>query len=279
MKPLHFGESCGSASPYARMVMLAVLAATVLVLAGCSRQEVYGQLNERQVNEMVAVLRKAGLEASKQKREGNQFALMTSASDFSRAVEVLNASGYPRSGHDSLGQVFKKEGFVSSATEERSRLIHAMQQEMANSLSLIDGVIEARVHLNIPERDPLSSDVQPSSASVLIKHKKGVDMSGHVASIKALVVDAFPGLRGTADGKGGEVTVALFPSEDWSAKVAAPEPAGPLRGLDVPIAMAASLGGAALIVGGGAWAWQRRRTPPPERAVSAPRKPQPPTVR
>jgi type III secretion protein J len=275
MKPIHFDAVACTGSPYVRMVMLAVLAATMLTLAGCSRQEVYGQLSERQVNEMVAVLRKAGIDANKQKREANQFALTTSASDFSRAVEILNASGYPRSGHDSLGQVFKKEGFVSSATEERSRLIHAMQQEMANSLSLIDGVIEARVHLNIPERDPLASDVQPSSASVLIKHKKGVDMSAHIASIKALVVDAFPGLKGSADGKGGEVTVALFPSEDWSAKVAAPEPTGPLRGLDVPIAMAASLGGAALLVGGGAWAWQRRRSLPTERAVTPHRHSQP----
>jgi len=33
------------------------------LLAGCSEQELYGQLNERQANEMVAVLRSAGIAA------------------------------------------------------------------------------------------------------------------------------------------------------------------------------------------------------------------------
>ena len=52
-----------------------VLAPLALVLlAACSQQELYGQLNERQANEMVAVLRNAGLEAEKAPaRDGKSF--------------------------------------------------------------------------------------------------------------------------------------------------------------------------------------------------------------
>ena len=61
------------------MVVLAALA--VLTLAGCSEQEVYGQLGERQANEMVAVLRQAGLAADKHAAENHQFSVSTSSGD------------------------------------------------------------------------------------------------------------------------------------------------------------------------------------------------------
>jgi type III secretion protein J len=49
-----------------------------------------------------------------------------------------------------MGKVFKREGFVSSPLEERARLVHAMSQEIANTINNIDGVVTARVHLVVP---------------------------------------------------------------------------------------------------------------------------------
>ena len=47
---------------------------TLALLAACSQQELYGQLTERQANEMVAVLRNAGLHAEKAaSRDGKAF--------------------------------------------------------------------------------------------------------------------------------------------------------------------------------------------------------------
>ena len=131
----------------------------------------------------------------------------TSANDFSRAVEVLHAGGFPRESFDTLGQVFKKEGFVSSPTEERARFTHALSQELSNTLSNIDGVVQARVHVSVPERNPLADKPTPATASVFIKHRPGVDMSQQVGKIKGLVVNAMEGLPYD------NVTVALFPAE------------------------------------------------------------------
>jgi type III secretion protein J len=242
-----------------RASLLAVLA---IAGAGCAQEELYGQLSERQANEMVAVLRSAGLSAEKAKRENNQFALTTSASDFSRAVELLHGAGYPRDQFDSLGQVFKKEGFVSTPLEERARFMHALSQELSNTIANVDGVVVARVHLAVPERDPLADKPRTAAASVFIKHRAGVDLTPHLGRIKALVVNSVEGLLYEA------VTVVTIPAEAWpaapGAKPAAPAPT--LAGLDTSLMVLASLGGAALI-GGGAWSlWQRRR-----RVADAPR--------
>ena len=92
---------------------LALIAATLALLAGCSSQELYSQLTERQANEMVAVLRSVGIDAEKRVQEG-KFSVLTASGDFPQAVRALSAQGLPREQFDSMGTVFKREGFVSS---------------------------------------------------------------------------------------------------------------------------------------------------------------------
>lgn len=230
-----------------RASILAVCMA--LALSACSEQELYGQLSERQANEMVAVLRAAGLDAQKQTKDNGQFALMVSKDDFSQAVELLRANGYPREGHDTLGQVFKKEGFVSTPLEERARLTHALSEEISNTIGNIDGVIMARVHLSIPEKDPLADKAPPSAASVFIKYRSGVDLNPHIGQIKALVVNAIQGMAYD------NVTVALFPSEPWPNKRARDE--GRLGVLGQALGWMAVVGLMLGAAGGGWWAWQR----------------------
>ncbi|NML18512.1 type III secretion system inner membrane ring lipoprotein SctJ [Azohydromonas caseinilytica] len=225
----------------------------VVALTACNEQALYSQLSERQANEMVAVLRSAGIEAEKQGKDG-AFSILTQADDFPAAVRALSAQGYPREQFDSIGSVFKREGFVSSPLEERARLVHALSQEIANTLASIDGVVHARVHLVVPERHPLADKATPSAASVFIKHRPDKDMTAQVAQIKALVVNSIEGLPYD------NVTVALFPAEELPAerpaKAAAPVGASG-AGLPLPM-LAGSLGGV-LLLGGGGMLWLRRR--------------------
>lgn len=237
-----------------RAALACALAAALL--AGCGEQELYGGLSERQANEMVSVLRQAGIEADKAGREAGSFAVTAPKDRFARAIATLNASGYPRDGFDSLGQVFKKEGFVSSPLEERARLNYALSQEIANTLHSIDGVVVARVHLAVPEKDPLADKPPPASASVFIKHRPQVDMSGRLGQIKALVVNSIEGLPYD------NVTVALFPAEPGPLRAAAPEGlAGwAADGRSSWAVLAGVLGGVALLSGiAGWWLWHRPR--------------------
>jgi type III secretion protein J len=250
-----------------KMRVLALCSA--VLAAGCSSQELYSQLTERQANEMVAVLRQAGIEADKKVTDG-RFSVLAPRGDFSDAVRVLNAQGYPRESFDSMGKVFKREGFVSSPLEERARLVHALSQEISNTLASIDGVVAARVHLVVPDRHPLLDKPQPAAASVFIKHRPDKDLTPQVTQIKALVVNSLEGLSYD------HVTVALFPAEAMptteATRVMAAGPAGRQAALQVPLLLGAAAGGAVLL--GGALLWWRRRgaapRPVPRRALPAP---------
>ena len=172
---------------------LALAGLLLAALAGCGEQALYSNLSERQANEMVAALRAGGLEAQKQVQDG-QYAVLTAPGQFAPAMQLLNAQGFPRETFDTMGKVFKREGFVSSPLEERARLQHAMSQEIANTLAQIDGVVTARVHLVVPERNPLADKAAPAAASVFIKHRAGMELTTEVSRIKALVVNSVEGL-------------------------------------------------------------------------------------
>lgn len=237
---------------------LAAPCALALLLAGCSSQELYSQLSERQANEMVALLRNAGLAAEKKSHEG-QFSVVTSGRDFPAAVRTLSAQGYPREQFDSMGKIFRREGFVSSPLEERARLVHALSQEISSTVASIDGVVTARVHLVVPERNPLSDKLQPAAAAVFIKHRPDKDLAAQTAQIKALVVNSIEGLPYD------NVTVALFPAESWPGEGAPPAAATatqtqPQRrpSLDLPLTAGAAAG--TLALGGGGMLWWRRRS-------------------
>jgi len=189
------------------MIRHIVIGILLLALSGCNEQVLYSKLSEQQVNEMVAVLQMAGLSAKKENLGKGLFAVTISSHHFANAVEHLYAYGYPREQFDSLGNVFKKEGFVSSPLEERARLVYAQSQEMGNTIARIDGVVMARVHLAVPEKNPLNDTIKPSSASVFIKHRREVDLSASVSQIKSLVVNGVEGLPYD------NVTVALFAME------------------------------------------------------------------
>lgn len=170
-----------------------VVGACLLLLIACGRAELYGKLSEGQVNEMISVLQRAGIEANKDDRGEAGWTLTTSKDDFGRAVEVLQSQGYPREDFATLGTLFKGNSVVSSPTEERARLIFGLSQELSHTLTEIDGVVQARVHLVLPENRPLQDQQQPSAASVFIKYRPGSDIN--VGKIKALVVNSVEGLK------------------------------------------------------------------------------------
>lgn len=196
-----------------RSLLAAGLMLGALTLSGCGNQEIYGKLKESQANEMIAALRNADITASKEASGEGEWSVSVSPDQFSRAVEVLKANGLPRNEYQSLGDVFAKKGFVSSPIEERARLIYGLSQELSRTVSAIDGVVEARVHLAIPEADPLSDTSKPSSAAVFVKYQPGFEVRSQTGAIKSLVTNSIEGLQYD------KVSVVMVPSQ--SAPVAA----------------------------------------------------------
>ena len=180
--------------------------ALALVLAACSGQDIHTGLTEREANEIVAVLGTAGVQASKTAGEKETWTVAVAGGDFARSVEVLRANGLPREDFETLGTVFKKEGFTSSPLSERARLIFGLSQELSRTISEIDGVVQARVHVTMPEPHPLSRVASPASASVFVKYRPGFDLRNQTGAIKSLVTNGVEGL--TYD----RVSVVMLPA-------------------------------------------------------------------
>jgi len=98
------------------------------------------------------------------------------------------------------------------------RYIFAVSQELSRTLRSIDGVVEARVHVVIPQDDPLSDKVRPSSAAVFIKHRPDVDLRLLAPAVKDLVAHSIEGLAPD------RVALTLFPAPRSVALSANPGP-------------------------------------------------------
>lgn len=169
------------------------LAAALLCLSACSEQ-LYTALDETAANQVVSALRAEGIDAEKTPGESGAWRVLVPNSEFARSVQVLERRNLPAQRFDGLGVVFKKESLVSTLTEERARLIHAMSRELERTLSEIDGVLVARVHPVIPPHDPLNPKKMASSASVLIKYRQGAEVGRQDAMVRSLVAAGIEGL-------------------------------------------------------------------------------------
>jgi type III secretion protein J len=184
-----FGRCVWRAIP-ARLLMVVICAATV---ASC-KSELYTNLDQRRANEIVATLRQHGIPADRSIGKGDRVSISVEESRFAEAVAVLNDNGLPKQEFATLGDVFKRDGLVSSPVQERAQMIFALSQELSRTVSEIDGVLSARVHLVLPENDPLRQQLVPSSASVFIRHQASVLMSDLVPQVKMLVANGVAGL-------------------------------------------------------------------------------------
>lgn len=170
-----------------------LISACVLLMACGQKIELQTNIPENEANEMVAVLLKEGINAEKLKLKEGASVLVPNE-QVGQAMDVLTANGLPRKQNMGLGEVFKKEGMISTPLEERVRYIFGLSQELERTLGQMDYVVNARVHVVLPERVAPGEPIMPSSASVFIKHRKGFDPDLLLPSIRKLVATSIPGL-------------------------------------------------------------------------------------
>lgn len=149
----------------------------LVVLAGCTSSELASGLSEDEAQESMVILQQYGMHPKKVKTgEGKEtsWSLQLPAGEVEAANSVLGQLDLPRKKPKGLAEVFNQSGLIPTATEERAMMLLAIQGEIARTLETIEGIVAARVHIVMPEKDPLSDPGQQhSSAGVFLKYESG----------------------------------------------------------------------------------------------------------
>tara|TARA_B100001248_G_scaffold262503_1_gene258918 strand:+ start:16372 stop:17163 length:792 start_codon:yes stop_codon:yes gene_type:complete len=176
-----------------------------LLLVGCSKSDLFTQLDEKEANEVMAILLRNGIDSYKTPGDENKWIVRVEKHNFSEAVDILADFGYPRDTYHGLGEIFQKSGLVSSPAEERIRYMYGLSQDLEETLSQINGVLTARVHVVIPNNDIMADHVTPASAAIFLKYRKNSGVEEVIPQIKNLVVKSIEGLNYE------DVSLVLFP--------------------------------------------------------------------
>jgi type III secretion protein J len=171
-----------------------LIGAASLLLCAC-RTDLLTQVSENDANEVLDALYGAGIDAGKLPAGDKMFTVQVAEARMGDALRVIQERGLPRPRHADLGVLFKKEGLVSTPSEERVRFIYGVAQQLSASLTQIPGVLYASVQPVMPANDPLADKIRPSSASVLIKHDPNANVEALRPAIKDHVMRSIEGLN------------------------------------------------------------------------------------
>jgi type III secretion protein J len=155
----------------ASVPLLALLALTLLAACGVP---VAGGLDEADANRIVVALDHAAIDATKEADptvEG-KFRVMVTRDDAARALVTMRSEDLPRPHAAGVMDTVDKGALVPSSAQEHAELAFGMAGDLARTLEGVDGVLSARVHLNIATPDPLRFGPTPkTTASVLLEHR------------------------------------------------------------------------------------------------------------
>jgi type III secretion protein J len=250
---------------------LALSLLTCLTLAACgAKVDIMASIAESDANEVIAALANVGITVTKVAGKDGVVGIQVAQKDTARAIDTLRQLGLPRESFTGMGQVFQKSGLISSPLEERARYLYALSQDLSATLTRIDGVLFARVHLVLPEKGSALDKDSPSSAAVFIKHRQQFDLEMLQPQVRRMVVNSIPGL--TAE----RVSIVLIPSAVDASANKAPAMSsvwGMSVSSDAATSLTAVLWGlvAALLLallGAAALAWRLKGRPAAEQAPS-----------
>ena len=181
---------------------------SMIALSACvPRIEFYQTTDLHSANEVEALLRARAIAVERRPLKGG-VALSVSDRDFPEAVAVLRDAGLPREAPARLADVFGKKGMMPTPLEEKARYIRAIEQEIESAVLDIAGVVAARARIVPLDRHGHGAPAVPPSASLLIRHRADVELSGLVPGLVQLVKNGVPGLADEDDRRVAVMLVA-----------------------------------------------------------------------
>jgi flagellar M-ring protein FliF len=175
-------------------IAAAVAAGVTVVLwwRGPNWSLLYGNLSDSDASSVVQALQTAAIEY---KLDNTSGAIMVPAERVHEARLQLAGQGLPQGKNANLDLMSKDPGFGVSQFMENARYQYALEGELARTISSLQAVEAARIHLALPQQSAFVHDRRPASASVLLQLRAGHRLqSEQVSAIVHLVASSIPEL-------------------------------------------------------------------------------------
>jgi flagellar M-ring protein FliF len=185
-----------------QLVLLAGLAAAITagVTAAFYVREpswtmLFSSVSEQEASQIMTALEGTGIPHRVDPKTG---AILVAADQVHEARLKLAADGLPRGSGFGLEIMQDTGTFGTSQFMETARYNHALETELARTISTLRPVQSARVHLAVPESSVFLRKRKEPSASVLVNLYPGRTLEkAQVAAIVHLVASSIPGLDST----------------------------------------------------------------------------------
>tara|TARA_R110001606_G_scaffold395213_1_gene567042 strand:- start:27641 stop:29326 length:1686 start_codon:yes stop_codon:yes gene_type:complete len=223
--PLGAMQANVSRQPIMKQVMFLVAIAASIAIGGYvlmwsqspNYQVLFSGMQPKESSEVVAILQQSNIEYKLDPTTG---ALLVPASEVQALRMKLAAEGLPRSSTQGMEMLDGDQGFGTSQFVERARYQRAMEEELSRSISQLNNVQSARVHLATPKQSVFVRDRKEPTASVILNLYAGRNIEpGQVTAITHMVASSVPNMSNT------DVTVVdqrgrLLSKNDRDANVA-----------------------------------------------------------
>lgn len=198
-------------------VVAALLFTLVFRIGGESKALLFAGVETREAAEITQRLEQADIPYELRGDGGSIYVARSRVLD---ARMMLSAEGLPSRG--SIGYEIFDEPDALGQTQFQQNInrLRALEGELARTISSLDGVASARVHLVLPERQLFARETEQPSASIVIQLRRDELTQGQVRAIRNLVASATPGLsanRVTILDETGRLLAAAASGEDAAA--------------------------------------------------------------
>lgn len=180
-----------------------LLPLVLLLLVSCSKTELYHNLSEDEVNEILVVLHESGISASKKKEVVQNevtWTIVLDARDLPKARSILVERNLPRRKQPGIEDIYKDKGLIATEDEQKARFIIGMRGNIINALRKNPDVIDADVVINVPEKKEFGSapgdEKKRPSAALIIKIRPTAEAQATLTEsrLQRVVASAIPEL-------------------------------------------------------------------------------------
>ena len=199
--PLAVMQNNISRQPITKQIMFLLAIAASIAVGGYvfmwsqtpSYQVLFSGMEAQESSEVANVLQQMQIDYKLDPTTG---ALLVPASEVQGLRLRLAAEGLPRSSSQGMEILSQEQGFGTSQFIEQARYQRAMEQELARSVSELQNVRSARVHLAIPKQSVFVRERKPPTASVVVNLYAGRTLErGHIAAVTHMVATSIPNMK------------------------------------------------------------------------------------